>query len=99
MIMLGAVFCSMGIFASSITPNQIVSFVLAAFLCFAFYMGFDSVAGLFDELALLVRQAGIHYHYESMGRGLIDSRDLVYFVSLTGVMILSTKSVLSSRSW
>lgn len=98
MILLGGVFCSIGIFASSITPNQIVSFMVAAFLCFVFYMGFDSLAALFDQ-GLLVKQLGILYHYESMSRGLIDSRDLIYFFSITGIMLLSAKIVLSSRSW
>ncbi len=101
MIFLGGVFCSVGIFASAITPNQIVSFIIAAFFCFAFYVGFDSSAGLFSdgESALLVKQLGMLYHYESMSKGLIDSRDLVYFVGLGGTMLLCTKTVLSSRSW
>lgn len=99
MMLLGGVFCSIGVFASSITPNQIVSFIVAAFLCFVFYMGLDSVSALFPQNALLIRQFGILYHYESMSRGLIDSRDLIYFLSLTGVLLLSTRVVLSSRSW
>ena len=99
MIFLGGVFCAIGIFASSITPNQIISFIVAAFLCFVIYLGFDSAAALFGQGALLVKQFGILYHYESMSRGLIDSRDLVYFLSVTTVMLLAAKIVLSSRSW
>lgn len=101
MILLGGVFCSIGILASSATSNQIVSFIMAAFLCFTFYTGFDSASALFGsgEQVLFVKQLGILYHYESMSRGLIDSRDLIYFISLAGVMLLSAKTVLSSRSW
>ncbi|HRI79422.1 MAG TPA: gliding motility-associated ABC transporter permease subunit GldF [Cyclobacteriaceae bacterium] len=99
LISLGAVFCAIGVFASSITPNQIVSFVLAAFFCFVFYQGFDSMAGLFTENALWLKQFGILSHYESMSRGLIDSRDIIYFLTVSVFMLLSTKISLSSRSW
>mgnify|MGYP000897747016 CR=1 FL=1 len=101
LILLGGVFCSIGIFASSITPNQIVSFITAAFLCLIFYSGFDSFSSLVAEgtLALQIRQLGILAHYDSMSRGLIDSRDLFYFISLTGLTLLLTKTVLSSRQW
>ncbi len=101
MVLLGGVFCSAGILASSITPNQIVSFIIAAFLCFALYTGFDSSASLFSDgqTSLMVKQLGIQYHYESLSKGLIDSRDVVYFMSVTAIMVLGTKTVLSSRSW
>lgn len=101
LILLGGVFCSIGIFASAFTPNQIVSFVAAAFLCLIFYSGFDSFSSLVDEggWALWIKQLGILDHYESMSRGLIDSRDLLYFISVTGLMLLLTKTILSSRQW
>lgn len=99
--LLGAVFCAIGIFASSITSNQIVSFVTAAFLCLFIYSGIDSFSTLVSEgsLVLQIKQLGILYHYDSMSRGLIDSRDLLYFISVTGLMLLLTKTILSSRQW
>jgi len=101
LILLGGVFCSIGVFASSITPNQIVSFVVAAFLCLIFYSGFDSFSSLVAEggWALQIKHLGILDHYDSMSRGLIDSRDLLYFFSVTGLMLLLTKTILSSRQW
>lgn len=101
LFLLGTVFCALGIFASSLVANQIVAFLLAAFLSFLLYSGFDSVAGLVADgnLALIIRQLGIQYHFESMARGLIDSRDLVYFLALGGVLLLGARTVLSSRSW
>ncbi|NOT73886.1 MAG: gliding motility-associated ABC transporter permease subunit GldF [Cyclobacteriaceae bacterium] len=101
MVLLGGVFCSIGILSSSLSTNQIVSFILAAFFCYVFYTGIDSMASLFTdgESSLLVKQLGIIYHYESLSKGLIDSRDLIYFLSIGGIMLLSTKTVLSSRSW
>jgi ABC-2 type transport system permease protein len=101
LILLGGVFCSIGIFASAISPNQIVSFLLAAMLCFILYYGFDSLAQLvgLGSSALMVKQLGILYHFDSLGKGLIDSRDLIYFVSVAAIMLLFTKTVLSSRTW
>ncbi len=101
MILLGGVFCSVGLLASAVTTNQITSFILSAFLCFILFAGLDSVSSLFSEgtVSLAVRQLGLLYHYKSMSRGLIDSRDLVYFISAGGLMLVSTRTVLSSRSW
>lgn len=99
--LLGAVFCALGILASTLVANQIVAFMLAALLSFLFYTGFESASLLVADgnMALFIRQLGVRYHFESMSRGLIDSRDLVYFFSLGGVLLLSAKTVLSSRSW
>jgi len=98
MVLLGGVFCAIGIFASSLTPNQVVAYIIAAFLCFFFYSGLDSLSQLLQD-GTWVRQFGVTYHYESLGRGLVDSRDLVYFFSLCGAMLLGAKTILSSRSW
>jgi ABC-2 type transport system permease protein len=99
--LVGAVFCTMGVFASALTSNQIIAFILSAFLCFLFYIGFDSFASLplFGQQVLFVKQVGILYHYESISRGLIDSRDLIYFLSVGTVMILLTKITIGSRQW
>ena len=101
LILLGGVFCSIGIFASAISNNQIVSFLMAAMLCFIVYYGFDSLSQLvlWGRAALLLKQFGILYHYETLAKGLIDSRDLIYFFSVSALMLLFTKTVLSSRSW
>jgi len=93
------VFCSIGILASSLTVNQIVSFILAAFLCFIFYTGFDSLASLSGSFALTIKQFGILYHYEALSKGLIDSRDVIYFLSVAGLMLLGAKTVIGSRQW
>lgn len=101
LILLGGIFCALGILASTLVTNQIVSFMLAAFLCFVFYTGFESISQMFEDgsTSVLVKQLGVQYHYESMSRGLIDSRDLIYFLSLGGALLLSAKTILSSRSW
>ena len=99
--LLGGVFCSVGILASSLTTNQIVAFILAAFLCFILYSGFDSLSSMAggSSSVLLIRQLGIIYHYEAMSKGLVDSRDLVYFGSVMAILLLLTKITLGSRQW
>jgi ABC-2 type transport system permease protein len=101
LMLLAGVFCAIGIFASSITTNQIVSFILAAFLCFLLFTGFNSLAALnvWSGNVLVIKQLGILYHYESLGRGLIDSRDVIYFISLTALTVLATKTILAARTW
>lgn len=99
LILLGACFTSIGIFASSLTENQIIAFILAVFFCFMMYQGFSSLTALNDPSALsyFLLQLGIDFHYASIRKGLIDSRDLTYFFSLIILMLMATKLVLSSR--
>lgn len=99
--LLAGVFCSVGIVASSITSNQIVAFILAAFLCFIVFSGFESISTLnvWSSSTLLIKQFGILYHYEALSKGLIDSRDVLYFISVGALMLLISKIILSSRSW
>lgn len=101
LLLLAGVFCSIGVLASSLTSNQIVSFIGAAFFCFLFYTGFDSISALpfWNSSALFIKQLGILYHYDSLSKGLIDSRDVVYFASVASLMIVSTKIVIGSRQW
>lgn len=101
LVLLAAVFSSIGIFASSLTDNQIVSFILAVFLCLVIYSGFDSIASIdvWGTFSYFITQLGISYHYNSFSKGLIDSRDVLYFLSVIAAMLLSTKLVLQSRKW
>lgn len=101
LILLGGVFTSIGIFASIITDNQVVAFILAVFFCFILYAGISSLASLsfWGSGAYLISQLGIDYHYVSLSRGLIDSRDLVYFLSLIVFFLYATYLVLRSRKW
>ena len=101
LLFLGAAFVSIGIFASAITDNQVVSFILACFLCFFIYTGFDFISSfaLFGKVDNIVLALGINSHYVSMSRGVIDTRDVIYFVSLIVAFILGTRTVLESRKW
>jgi ABC-2 type transport system permease protein len=99
LLFLAAIFCAIGIFTSTLSNNQIVAFLLAAFFSFLMYTGFDSLSSFAGSQALLVKQFGILYHYESLGKGLIDTRDIVYSLSTAGLLLLFTKVVLGSRLW
>ncbi len=101
LLMLAGTFCAVGIFASCITPNQIVAFIVAAFLSFLLFTGFESIStlNLWSADALQIKQLGILFHYQSISRGLIDARDLVYFLSMIFIMLSFTKLILGSRQW
>ena len=102
LVFLAGAFVAIGVFASSLTNNQIISFVLATFLCFFIYLAFD----LFSRLPLfygkaddVVQSFGIQYHYESVSRGVLDTRDLVYFISLIVLFLAATVLSLGRRKW
>ena len=102
LLFLVAAFVAIGIFASSLTNNQIIAFLLAAFLCFFILLAFDYLSRLpvfFGKTDDIVQALGIQYHYNSMSRGILDTRDVVYFLSLTAVFIAATVLSLGRRRW
>lgn len=102
LFLLGCVFAAIGIFASSVTPNQIVAFLFGVFLCFVLYQAFGYLSKLgifFGKNDFIVEQLGIDAHYASMSKGVIDTRDLVYFLSVIAGFLLFTKTALSARKW
>jgi ABC-2 type transport system permease protein len=100
-MLVGACLVAVGIFASSVTDSQIVSFILSMFLSWFLFMGLDLLAvySQFGGLDLIFRNLGIMEHYESIQKGVIDTRDIIYFISFAAVFILSTKLVLQARKW
>lgn len=106
LLFLGMVFVSIGLFASSLTENQIVAFIVALFISGFMYVGFEMAYSLqvLGSLDLAVRDLGLFSHYSSMGRGVIDSRDVLYFAGIISVFICLThiqtsKSYMGRRSW
>ncbi len=98
---LAGVYVAIGLFTSSFTDNQIISFLFAILLSFILYTGFDSISSLpvFQSVNQLIAAIGINEHYKSMSRGVIDSRDIVYFLGIIILFIFTTKFVLQSRKW
>ena len=89
---LAGVYVAIGTFSSSLSNNQIISFVVALVLSFFFYYGFDLLASFFTsgQAIQYIESIGINSHYKSMSRGVIDSRDVIYFVGVSVVFILAT---------
>lgn len=101
LLFLGASYVAIGLFASSLTDNQIVSFIIALFISFFLYTGIDSLASFsfLGGAEYAVKQIGISAHYNSMSRGVIDSRDVIYFVSMIAFFIALTRMTIQSRKW
>lgn len=97
LFLIGA-YTAIGVFASSLTDNQIVAFIIAIFICFIFYFGFDGIASykLFGN-NFSIENLGMSSHYKSMSRGVLDTRDLVYFISIAALFILLTKLNINRR--
>lgn len=101
LLFLGAGFVAVGTFASAISENQVIAFITALLLCFMTYIGFEfiSSSGIFGKYDAFVKGLGMNEHYISMSRGVIDTRDVMYFLSLIIVFNLLSKLVLQSRKW
>jgi ABC-2 type transport system permease protein len=98
---LAAIYASAGIFASSLTDNQVIAFILAVLICFVMFMGFDSFAYLpgLKKIDQFILTLGINEHFKSMSRGVIDIRDVVYFIAVSVIFNEATRLVLISRNW
>lgn len=101
LIFLAASLVSIGIFASSLSDNQIIAFIVAVFISFICYAGFDSFSklDLFGKVDNIIASVGINEHYQSMSRGVLDSRDAIYFIGFISFFVLLTSMVLESRKW
>jgi ABC-2 type transport system permease protein len=102
LILLSAAFVSIGLFASTLTHNQVVAFLLAALLCFLMLYGFQFISNLpflvgwADDLT---QALGIQSHYQSISRGILDTRDMIYFISLTVAFLWGARLMLDRRRW
>ena len=101
LLFLAAGFVAIGLFASSLSDNQVIAFIIAVFISFIAYIGFDFISSLdlLGNFDYLVLNLGINEHYISMSRGVIDTRDALYFLLLIAFFFMLTKLKLSSRNW
>ena len=101
LLFLASTYLSLSLLTSAMTDNPIVAFVLGMLLCLIFYAGFDQLAAfqLFKSQSLLVLNLGISEHYTSISRGVVDSRDVLYFVGLSMVSLGAARTALQSRNW
>jgi ABC-2 type transport system permease protein len=94
LFLLGAAFAAIGLFASAVSKNQIIAFTIAVFLSFFFYTGFESLSQLLLLQNIGLQSFGIAEHYESVSRGVLDTRDLIYFLDVSAGFIMLTMLVL-----
>lgn len=100
LLLITALFTSIGICVSSFTNNPVVAFIISLVACILFYFGFTAISQLpfFENGAdYYVALVGIESHYQSISRGVLDTRDLVYFLSLTFFFLLLTKQNLQTK--
>lgn len=101
LILLGSAFTSIGLFTSSLGKNQIIAFTVSLFICFFTFSGFDSISSIISlhGIAGFLTGLGINQHYQSVSRGVLDTRDLIYFLSFTALFLMLTKTILGGRKW
>jgi ABC-2 type transport system permease protein len=101
LLFLSGGFIAIGVFASALSNNQLISFIIGVFLSFFCYIGFEQIAAfdLFGTFDAVILNLGINEHYISMSRGVIDTRDLLYFIGLMAFFLLLTQYKLQSRKW
>jgi ABC-2 type transport system permease protein len=94
LLFLAGGFAAIGMFCSSLTANQIVGFLLAFFASFIFYTGFEVMGRIpsFDgTISYILNLIGMSYHYKSVSRGILDTRDIIYFLSVIVLFISLTR--------
>ena len=101
LLFLGGAFISIGLFTSSITSNQIIAFILAVFISGFIFIGFEFIYDIswLGNAGLIVKSLGIYDHYTSISRGVVDTRDILYFLGVISLFISLTKLSLQSRNW
>ncbi|WP_046745334.1 gliding motility-associated ABC transporter permease subunit GldF [Kordia zhangzhouensis] len=99
LLFLIAAYTSIGIFTSTLSQNQIVAFITAVFICFVMYYGFEGMAStpLFGDFSATVEKVGMKRHFDSIARGVIDTRDVIYFVTVTIFFLFLTVVQLKKR--
>jgi ABC-2 type transport system permease protein len=98
LFLLGITFTAIGIATSSFTNNTVIAFILGAFVCFVFYTGFEAVAAITGSAGYYIEMLGISHHYKSISRGVVDVKDLLYFISLIALFMLITQRNLVQRT-
>ena len=101
LVFLGATFAAIGIFCSLLTDSQIVSFILSVLISFIVWMGFDFIYSfdIFGSFGQVIKWFGVDHHYASISRGVVDTRDILYFVSVIMMFLLFSRLRLQSRKW
>ena len=99
LILMGAIYIGVGIFASSLTENQVIAFIISFVAVFALFMMGKVLQQISPGLVSTVEFLSADYHYSNISRGVIDTRDLFYYFSLIFLTVFLTKTSIESRKW
>ncbi|MEE9407867.1 MAG: gliding motility-associated ABC transporter permease subunit GldF [Polaribacter sp.] len=97
LLFLASTYTAIGLFTSTLSKNQIVAFILGVFITFILFYGFDAVSTSFGNESITVKKIGINEHFKSISRGVIDTRDIIYFISVTVFFLFITKTRLENE--
>ncbi|CAM1340980.1 gliding motility-associated ABC transporter permease subunit GldF [Tenacibaculum aestuarii] len=97
LLFLASTYTAVGLFTSTLSKNQIVAFILSVFITFALFYGFDAVSSSLGNSGYALQQFGISEHFKSISRGVVDTRDIIYFISVTVFFLFITKQQLKNE--
>ncbi|QOD61864.1 gliding motility-associated ABC transporter permease subunit GldF [Polaribacter haliotis] len=97
LLFFASTYTAIGLFTSTISKNQIVAFILGVLISFLLFYGFDSISNSFGSNSLTIKKLGINEHFKSISRGVIDTRDIIYFLSITFFFLFITKTRLDNE--
>ncbi|MBN2372639.1 ABC transporter permease [bacterium] len=100
-LLMGGAYLAIGLFASSLSENQIVAFILGIFFCFCLFIIGENfvIMAIPSRIAMVFSYIGLGHHFESIGRGVLDTRDIVYYISVIGFFLFLNIRSLESRKW
>ena len=98
-ILLGAVYASIGTFASSVTDNQVISFIISVFIVLTFFLMDKVIYFIPSSIQGIIQFLSVDFHLSNMSRGVIDTRNIIYFISLIYFFLSMTARVLEMRKW
>jgi len=97
LIFMAGSYTAIGVFSSAISPNQIVAFLIAVVICILFYFGFEALSNFDLFSGLELNLIGMKYHYQSIARGVLDTRDLIYFTSISLIFLGITHKIIDKN--
>ena len=97
--LVGALYCSIGTFASSVTDNQVIAFIIGIFIVIVFFLMDKILIFMPTSLTSTIQYLSVDYHLSNISRGVIDTRNLIYFGSFIGFFLFMTIRVLEIRKW
>jgi ABC-2 type transport system permease protein len=99
LMLVGAVFLAVSVFGSALTENQVVAFIVSLFIVFGLFMLDKVLFYLPISLANILEYISVDYHFSNIARGVIDTRDIIYYISAIGFALFMATSVLQRRRW